>query len=136
VAKVLRSSNMYKCIGCFTCELICAAMNKKSHSLHKSAIKIRTYGGVSGKFVESVCHACNDPACAVACRCDALTPRKGGGVTLDTHKCIGCRRCMKACSVNAVFFDEDAKLPIICSHCGVCARFCPHDCLYVEEVAE
>ena len=136
MAKVLRSSNMYKCIGCFSCELICAAVNHKSHSFQKSAIKIRTYGGVSGKFVETVCHACTDPACVEVCPSDALTPRKGGGVKLDKHTCIGCRRCVNACSVNAVFFDEQEKLPIICSHCGVCARHCPHDCLYVEEVAE
>ena len=134
MAKVLRSSNMAKCIGCFTCELICAAFNRKSHSLHKSAIKIRTYGGVSGKFVETVCHACRgEAACAESCPSDALTLRKGGGVVLDEHKCIGCKRCVAGCSVNAIFFDEDTKLPIICSHCGVCARYCPHDCLYTEE---
>ena len=133
MAKVLRSSNMSKCIGCLTCELVCAAINRKSHSFHKSAIKIRTYGGVSGKLVETVCHACKDAACAEACPSHALTERKGGGVNLDTHKCIGCRRCVKACSVNAVFFDEDTKQPIICHHCGVCAKYCPHDCLYIEE---
>jgi len=137
MAKVLRSSNMSKCIGCYSCELVCAAVNHKSHTFNKSAIKIRTYGGVSGKFAEYVCHACRDEAaCAESCPADALTLRKGGGVKLDSQKCIGCRRCVSGCSVNAVFFDENKKLPIICKHCGVCAKFCPHDCLYIEDVAD
>ena len=133
LAKVLRTGNMSKCIGCFTCELICAALNRKSHSFQKSCIRIRTYGGVSGKFVEAVCHACRQPGCSEACPSNALVLRKGGGVILEKNKCIGCRRCMSACSVNAVFFDEDLNLPIICHHCGLCARYCPHDCLTLEE---
>jgi len=121
MAKVLRSGNMSTCIGCYTCELICAAVNKKSHSFDKSAIKIRTYGGVSGKFVETVCHACNVPACAEGCPANALVRRKGGGVNVDKNKCIGCKRCVDACAVHAVFFDNDIRQPIICHHSGVCA---------------
>jgi hypothetical protein len=26
--------------------------------------KIRAYGEISGKYVETVCHGCRDPACA------------------------------------------------------------------------
>ena len=134
MAKVLRSGNMSKCIGCFTCVLICAAANRKDHSFAKSCIRIGTYGGPSGKFVETVCHACREPACAEVCPADALLPRKGGGVTLDKNKCIGCRLCQPACSADAVGFDKDLNLPIICHHCGICARYCPHDCLYMEAV--
>lgn len=132
-AKYLKSRNMSKCIGCLTCELVCAALNRKSHSFHKSAIKIRTYGGVAGRFVETVCHACLDAACVESCQADALKPRNGGGVTLDKNKCIGCKKCVSACSVNAVFFDDEERVPIICHHCGVCAQYCPHDCLYTRE---
>jgi len=134
VAKVLRSGNMSKCIGCFTCVLICAAANRKDHSFSKSCIRIGTYGGPSGKFVESVCHACREPACAEVCPVDALVPRKGGGVTLAKDKCIGCRLCQPACSADAVGFDKDLNLPIICHHCGICTRYCPHACLYMETV--
>jgi formate hydrogenlyase subunit 6/NADH:ubiquinone oxidoreductase subunit I len=24
----------------------------------------------------------------------------------------------------------------VCSHCGVCARYCPHECLSVQEVED
>ena len=124
---------MAKCIGCFSCVLICAAVNQKSHSFQKSCIKIKTYGGIGGRFTEVVCHACREPACAEACPSSALALRKGGGVLLQKEKCIGCRRCQKACMVNAVDFDTTAQLPIICHHCGLCARYCPHHCLVLEE---
>ena len=133
MAKVLRSGNMAKCIGCFTCVLVCAAVNRKSHSYQKSCIKIRTYGGISGKFTETVCHACLDAACEEECPTGALSRREGGGVTFVKSKCLGCRRCVSACSVNAVFFDEDLHQPIICHHCGLCARHCPHGCLTLVE---
>ena len=136
MAKVLRTGNMSKCIGCFSCVLVCAAANRKSHSIQKSCIKIRTYGGVAGKFIETVCHACREPACAEACPTNALTLRKGGGVILKRDHCISCRRCQKACIVGAVDFDEYLKEPIICHHCGLCARYCPHECLSMADVQD
>jgi len=134
LAKVLDTQDMSRCIGCFTCMFVCAGVNRRNHSIQKSCIKIRTYGGVSGKFVSTVCHACLEAACMEACPTGALTPRNGGGVRLSKKKCIGCRRCKSACMVKAVDFDEDAKLPLICHHCGLCAKYCPHGCLSVVEV--
>ena len=136
MAKVLKARNMSTCIGCFTCMFICAGVNRRNHSIQKSCIKIRTYGGISGKFVETVCHGCVDAACAEACLTGAITPRKGGGVTVNAKKCIGCKRCVSSCTLNAVDFDDDLKKPIICQHCGVCVRYCPHGCLLMEEVVE
>ena len=136
MAKVLITGNMSTCIGCFSCMLVCAGVNKQDHSIGKSAIKVRTYGGLSGRFVETVCHACREPACSEVCPSNALALRKGGGVLLKKEQCIGCRRCQSACMVRAVDFDEDLKLPIICHHCGICADYCPHGCLSVEEVPD
>ena len=116
--------------------LVCAGVNSKSHSLTKSRIKIRTYGGVSGKFTDTVCHGCLDAACIEVCPSNALVVREGGGVKLVKEACIGCARCVKACSVGAIDFCEDTKLPLICGHCGVCAKFCPHHCMYIEKVTE
>ena len=136
MAKILRTGSMSKCIGCFACMLVCAGVNSKSHSLQKSRIKIRTYGGVSGKFVDTVCHGCREAACAEVCPADALEARPGGGVLVKKDACIGCRRCVDACSVGAVDFCEETKQPLICHHCGVCAQYCPHKCMYIEEVGE
>ena len=135
MAKVLRAAGMNKCIGCFTCMLTCAAVNKREHSTFKSAIRVRTTGGMTSSFVSIVCHACPDErACAEACPTNALRPRPGGGVILNKDKCIGCKKCMDACIVGAVNFDYDENTPIICKHCGTCAQYCPHECLLMEEV--
>lgn len=136
MAKILKAEGMNKCIGCFSCMLVCAGVNHQDHSLAKSAIKIKTRGGLKGSFVSIVCHACKeDIPCAEACPSGALMPREGGGVLLKEERCIGCRKCMKACIVGAVSFDDSTNKPIICKHCGVCSRFCPHECLKME-VAE
>lgn len=132
--RVLRTHEMSKCIGCFTCMNVCAAVNQKNHSLLKSAIRVKTAGGLSGRFVASVCNACKEPACAEACPTRALAPRNGGGVTLKESLCIGCKRCKEACASRAVGYDEDKKKPIICRHCGLCAQYCPHSCLVMEEI--
>jgi anaerobic carbon-monoxide dehydrogenase iron sulfur subunit len=133
MAKILKADGMNKCIGCFSCMLVCAGVNHQDHSLTKSAIKIKTRGGLKGKFVSIVCLGCQEErACAEACPSGALDHRKGGGVLLNAEKCIGCRRCVKACIVGAVNFDEIENKPIICKHCGSCTRFCPHECLRME----
>lgn len=136
MAKVIRTDEINKCIGCFACMLTCSAVNSKNHSIRKSCIHIQTSGGLTGKFIANICQACREPYCAEVCPSDALIPRKGGGVLLDTHKCIGCRRCKNACTVGAIGFDEDKRRPLICRHCGTCAQFCPHGCLLVKNVPD
>ena len=136
MAKILKADNINKCLGCFTCMLICAGINRKDHSIKKSCIRIRTSGGLSGRFIATVCHACREPSCADVCPSGALSARKGGGVDVNEKKCIGCRRCEGACMAHAIGYDEDEKKPIICHHCGVCSRYCPHGCLTVQEVPD
>ena len=132
--KVLKADGMKKCIGCFTCMFICAGVNHQNHSISKSAIKIKTKAGMQSNFVAVVCLACTgDPACYQACPSGALEKREGGGVKFTAEKCIGCRKCEAACIVGAAHFDEDQKLAIICKHCSMCTRFCPHGCLRMEE---
>ena len=136
MAKVLKTDEMNKCIGCFTCMLICAGVNKKNHSIRKSSIHVKTSGGLQGKFIAAVCHACREPLCAEVCPSGALGLRKGGGILFDEHKCIGCRRCEKTCMAKAVSFDVETRTPIICNHCGICAQYCPHGCLVIREVPD
>ncbi len=136
MAKVLKAESMKRCIGCFTCMKVCSAVNHKNFSLNKSSIKVRTSGGISGKFVGIVCLACRDErACVDACPSSALEKRPGGGVIFKKERCIGCKKCENACIVGAVHWDKDQNEPIICKHCGLCAKFCPHKCLIMEETS-
>ncbi|MCL1849105.1 MAG: [Fe-S]-binding protein [Clostridiales bacterium] len=136
MAKVLVTDELRKCIGCYTCMHVCAAANHRSHSIRNSCISIKTSGGMSGRFVAVVCQTCKQPPCAEACPTSALVAQPGGGVVLDSPKCIGCRRCEAKCIVKAIGYDEDERKPIICFHCGLCVRFCPHGCLEMREVPD
>ena len=136
MAKVVKADEMNKCLGCFTCMRVCAMVNHRDHSIRKSCIHVRTSGGLTGKFVASMCRACREPHCAEVCPSGALALRKGGGVLLEASRCIGCRRCEKACIVQAISYDEDTCKPIICRHCGACASYCPHKCINVIEVPD
>ena len=136
MSRILQSKDMNKCLGCFTCMSVCAVTNKKNHSLVKSAIRVRTTGGMASNFIAIVCLGCQEPACMEVCPGFAIEKRSGGGVYVKKDKCIGCRKCVDACIVHAVHFDEETKKPIICRHCGVCTRFCPHDCLVMTEARE
>ncbi|MDP4126618.1 MAG: 4Fe-4S binding protein [Bacillota bacterium] len=134
--KVLKAIGMNRCIGCLSCMITCATVNQSDHSILKSAISIKTTGGLSGKFVAIVCQACKDDVpCAEVCPSGALIKRPGGGVSLVKEKCVGCERCVTACTVDAIHFDYVSLLPIVCKHCGVCTRFCPHKCLQLTEGA-
>jgi len=134
MGKVLKSDNMNKCLGCFTCQRVCAGINYRSYSDAESAIKVRTLGGLASKFFATHCLGCNkDRACAAACPTGALGDREGGGVILNEKKCIKCRKCAAACIVKAIYFVGENSLPIICKHCGICVKYCPHNCLSLEE---
>lgn len=114
--------------------LACARIRYQSLSLDKSAIRIRTAGGISSNMIADVCLACEEPACAAVCAAAALLPRKGGGVILKKDRCIGCGRCADACTVRGIHYDATLGYPVVCAHCGTCVDFCPHDCLELVEL--
>ena len=134
--KILSAPRMARCIGCDSCMLACARMVYKSFSPHKSAIQIRSVGGVMSRKVANICTACAEPVpCVEVCPTDALTVRAGGrGMTYRKAECTGCYQCVEVCPVQAIGWDAEEEKPIICIFCGQCARFCPHDCLEMVEV--
>lgn len=117
--------DLERCVGCQLCMFACHR-RFGGGGLGRSAIFVRSRGGMSRGFTVIVCRACEDPPCAAVCPVDALQLGKKGGVVLQPQKCIGCGNCKDACTIGAVFWDEDANKPVICIHCGYCTKYCPH----------
>jgi len=124
-----------RCVGCQSCMFACVRRTGEA-GLADARIAVRSDGGIERGFVVIVCRACPDPQCLKVCPADALELREGGGVKLAEEKCLGCRRCVEACPLQAVFWDDDTNKPAICVHCGYCAKFCPHGVLALEEKEE
>jgi len=134
LARRLAIVDVDRCVGCQCCMFACTRRHGEA-GLGRSAIHIRSAGGVERGYVVIVCRACQDPPCAKACPVGALSLRQGGGVIVNYDACLGCGRCRDACPFGAVRWDHEVDKPIICAHCGYCVEHCPHNVLKLEEVA-
>lgn len=121
-----------RCVGCQLCMFAC---NRRfgSGGLAKSAIRVKSAGGFERGFVVVACRACDDQPCMRVCPTDALGPRNGGGILLNAFKCIGCKLCVDACPVRAIFWDNELNKPNVCVHCGYCVQYCSLEVLTLRE---
>ncbi len=133
MAKRLSVVDVERCVGCQCCMFACSRRLGQG-GLAASCIGVRSAGGIRKGFTVVVCRACPDPPCARVCPTDALRPRPGGGVRLDTELCIGCGNCVQACPLGAVFWDGEQQKPLICVYCGYCVSYCPYEVLAHEEI--
>jgi NAD-dependent dihydropyrimidine dehydrogenase PreA subunit len=58
-------------------------------------------------------------------------------ITIDTEKCVGCKKCVKACATDVLRFDETtekavAAYPQECEWCLICEEQCPVNAIYVK----
>ncbi len=134
MAKLLRVVAREQCIGCYSCMYACSRTWFKAITAEKAALRVKNYAGAEGAFSIRLCYGCLDPDCSRACPTDALTPRKGGGVELNAEKCVNCHQCVEACIANALQWDHETRMPIVCHQCGVCTRFCPNQVIKMVEI--
>ena len=57
-------------------------------------------------------------------------------IEFDPEKCGGCQLCYKACFVDVIRWDSEAKKPIFkyvedCEHCFYCQSVCKKDAIKV-----
>lgn len=131
--KVLKVVGRDRCIGCFSCMYACSRILRRHGGTNKAALRIRSYAGVEGAFSLRVCARCETPDCVEACPKKALFTARGGGVRLKADLCIHCRKCVRACGISALQWNEAEKLPIPCIQCGQCVKYCPNGVLALIE---
>ncbi len=133
--KRLAVKDRERCIGCYSCMFACSRAWHNAVGIEKSAMRVRNYPGVEGAFSVRVCIGCLTPECAQACPTGALRlAKRGFGVELEKEKCAHCGRCVKACSIGSLQWDEENRIPLVCHHCGICVMFCPTSVLEMREV--
>ncbi len=127
-----------RCMGCLSCVFTCSLELFGEISVKHTAIRVLNLG-VGNNYKILVCSICDEPDCAAACPYDALKAKTEGGVELvRPDKCKECKDkpCLDACSIGALFWDDEAKKPIICTNCGECAKICPHEVISYGEIME
>ncbi|HZK87270.1 MAG TPA: 4Fe-4S dicluster domain-containing protein [Syntrophomonas sp.] len=60
-----------------------------------------------------LCNHCESPACVRVCPTQATFKRDDGIVSMDYHRCIGCRFCMAACPFGARSFNFSDPRPYL-----------------------
>ena len=59
------------------------------------------------------------------------------GLRINTDRCIGCGKCLKACSFHGLELKEKkAVVTENCTLCGICVESCPVQAIHLEKEAE
>ncbi|MEM2947253.1 MAG: 4Fe-4S dicluster domain-containing protein [Candidatus Bathyarchaeia archaeon] len=128
------SADPDKCVGCQTCEYICAWNKEKAFNPLKSRIRVVRLNPLVN--ISITCRLCEDPPCVAACPRDALTQsEENGTIIVDEDKCNGCGWCIEACDYGAVSLHPEKKVVFICDLCKdkpdgpQCVKWCPEEAL-------
>ncbi|MCX6551992.1 MAG: 4Fe-4S dicluster domain-containing protein [Acidobacteria bacterium] len=66
-----------------------------------------------GRSVTVFCNHCDNPPCVRVCPTQATWARDDGVVTVDAHRCIGCRYCVAACPYGSRSFNWVDPQPFV-----------------------
>ena len=129
-----------KCMGCRSCENICALYHEGAVGTSLSCIQVlkdwREPGSsIEAEFAPMACRQCPNPLCALSCPVDAITVEtKTGARVVDPEKCIGCEICLGSCPFNPprIQMNRQTKKAFKCDLCGgdpLCVKVCPASAL-------
>ena len=113
-----------RCTGCNSCTVSCMQW----HDIPPGTIRwMRVYQWETGTFpgirlhmLPVPCYHCENPVCVKACPGGAIyKEEKYGAVLVEPDKCLGTRKCWKACPYGAPQYEGDEP-GVKMSKCNMC----------------
>lgn len=104
--------DLFRCIGCYGCQMSCKAENATPPGVTFARVEISevgTYPNVSRIILPLLCMHCNNPPCESVCPTKATQKREDGIVFVDEDMCIGCKYCIIACPYGARYFVDEQE---------------------------
>lgn len=97
--------NLHDCVGCGTCDIVCAIENQVPIGVklsdHVNSMT-GTFPDVTYDYRPTLCNQCTKAACVAACPTGAMHKDENGLTVVTPKKCIQCGRCAKACPYGAI----------------------------------
>lgn len=103
-----------RCIGCWSCAVICKSENNVPLGAWWNRILTEgegldlpttEHGSEEMSWTPLACQMCENPPCVKVCPVQATYVRDDGVVMMDNERCIGCRYCMIACPYGVRTFN-------------------------------
>lgn len=136
-----------RCLGCHSCEFVCAVEHSESKDPHKAHLEAdtpvprRNVKLVDGACLTVGCQHCTPAPCVDACMSGAM--RKDpttGEVSCNLDQCVSCWMCVMACPFDAV--EPGTFYAVKCDMCEdhegepVCVAGCPTGALFMATPEE
>ena len=144
MAKTIVELNPDRCVCCYACVAACRDLHcdvDEDGPALRRAVRQEDENGTI-RCGSLGCMHCADAPCLAACSAGAIR-RDGetGLVVVEEARCVGCRRCQKACPYGVPQFKENWRM-VKCDACidrlkqglePLCVKTCPSGALYLRE---